>query len=80
MKRTRVALVGAFLLAVGSAFVTKASVRPYNAGYTQTSTDCTAVATDCNTTGTFTCSIVVYKDQGTPSTTCINLLTKQNHP
>jgi uncharacterized protein YxeA len=80
MKRTKIALVGAFLLAIGSAFVTKASVRPYNAGFIQTSTNCTATSTDCNRTGTFACSITVYQAQGTPSTTCVTLLDKQNHP
>jgi hypothetical protein len=56
MKRIRIAMVGAFVIAIGAAFVTKASVSSLqNAGFQVINGVCTPISTPCNTGGANLC-------------------------
>ena len=79
MKRIRIIMASAFILAIGSAFITKASVSPVvNATYQQTAGVCSSLSTDCNATGTVTCGFQnIYQIQSS-SSTCLTPLTQKN--
>jgi hypothetical protein len=79
MKRVRILLASAIILAIGSAFVTKASVRPVvDATFQQTAGVCSSLSTDCNTTGLVACGFQnIYKIQSS-SSTCLTPLTQKN--
>lgn len=68
-------MVVAFVFAIGSAFVTKASNKPYNVGFIQVSGACNSTTTICNLTDPNLCSITVYRDKN--GAICSTQLTQQ---
>jgi hypothetical protein len=80
MKRIRIAMVAAFVFAIGSAFVTKSPDKPYFvANYIQSGTACNITSSNCNLTGSFSCILVRYSGPATPPATgCQTLLTQKD--
>jgi hypothetical protein len=68
MKRIRIAMVAAFVFAIGSAFVTKASVKPFAVAYQQLPGVCQQITSNCNTSGSVACGATVYSSRTSPST------------
>jgi hypothetical protein len=59
MNKFRTGMVGVFALAIGSAFITKASVKPYqNAGFQTINGVCSSISTPCNSGGANLCDAV----------------------
>jgi Family of unknown function (DUF6520) len=79
MKGTRIVLVGAFVLAIGSAFVTKASIKhPENATFQQSVGVCSPLTTNCVAIGSAACDFHnIYKFQSS-SSTCLTPLSQRN--
>jgi hypothetical protein len=80
MKRMKIVMASAFVLAIGSAFVTKASNRPtQHLGFIQTATACTSINTPCVTTAAIACGATVYAGQDpNDNSKCLTLLMKKN--
>jgi uncharacterized protein YxeA len=79
MKRIKIVMASAFVLAIGSAFVTKASNKPSQfATYVQNASSCTSQPSDCNSTGLTGCEVHhIFKLQGN-GVTCQMALTQKN--
>ena len=78
MKRIRIAMVAAFVFAIGSAFVTRASNEPKAIEFLQTGTACTATNLNCTLTGAHLCSVSNAYQSQSPSNpaVCVTILSK----
>ncbi len=67
-------MAGAFVLAIGSAFITKAASKPFAAQFQQIGTSCVSATTACGT-GSKACNVTVYSVR-LNANTCSSLITQ----
>jgi hypothetical protein len=67
-------MIAAFVLAIGSAFVTKGATKPYALQFQQVGTSCVSASTACGT-GSKACNVTVYSSRPNPNT-CATLITQ----
>ncbi len=67
-------MASAIVLAIGSAFITKAASKPFAAQFQQIGTSCVSASTACGT-GSKACNVTVYSSRLNPST-CATLITQ----